>query len=166
MSSRYQTLREGGPGASQAAPPMPQLSAPQRNPNRVPAAVVERISTKVQAALWLVGALLVFFKGGVYEAAADPSRSLPFFIYLGLAALTLSTVLMVYGVVVIPRLYGSQWSWDVVAPGLNELGALSFVTALVSFIVGLWPGFGLLTPLVVGFMAMGCILGLHFIPFQ
>jgi hypothetical protein len=164
MSSRYASVREpASPAAPAAAAPI-DLTPVERLRGRVPSQLVERISVKVQAALWVGGAAAIFFKGGVYEVASDPARSNPFFIYLGLAALALQCVLALYSVVWVPRVHGSQWGVEVVAPGVIEAATLAAVTALLSFIVGLWPGFGLLTPLVVGFLAMGCIFVTHFIP--
>ncbi len=130
----------------------------------MPSALVERISTKLQAAFWVAGAVLLLTKGGVYEMASDPARSNPFFVYLGLGALALSVALGVYCVVIVPRLYGSNWGWDIVAPGMVEVATLASVTGFISFCIGLWPALGLLTPLVVGFIAMGAVLSTHFIP--
>jgi hypothetical protein len=161
MSSRASARQPAAPAP--AAAPI-DLTPIDRLPGRVPAQLVERISTKLQAALWVGGAAALFFKGGVYEVASDPARSHPFFVLLGLAALALQGVLALYCVVWIPRVHGSEWGVEVVAPGVIEAATLAAVTALVSFVVGLWPGFGLLTPLVVGFLAMGCIFVTHFIP--
>lgn len=162
MTSRYNPVRDGSPAAPQPVDltPVPRLEG------RVPAAVVERISTKVQAALWVIAAVVIFVKGGVYEVASDPARSNPFFVYLGLAALALTVVLAFYCVVWIPRVHYSQWGWAVVAPGMVEAATAAVVTSFFSFIIGLWPGYGLLTPLIVGFEAMGCVFVLHFIPFS
>ena len=166
MTSRYAPVRDPAEAAAGAPQPPPvDLSAPvPRLAGRVPAALVERISTKLQAALWVGGAAALFLKGGVYEVASDPARSNPAFVYLGLAALGLLAALTLYAVVWVPRVHGSEWGVEVVAPGVKETAALAMVVALLSFVVGLWPGFGLLTALVVPFLAMGCLMATHFIP--
>ncbi len=163
MTSRYAPVRD--PADAAASPPPVDLSAPvPRLAGRVPAALVERISAKLQAALWVAGAVALFLKGGVYEVASDPARSNPAFVYLGLAALGLLGALTLYAVVWVPRVHGSEWGVEVVAPGVKETAALAMVAALLCFVVGLWPAYGLLTMLVVPFLAMGCLMCTHFIP--
>lgn len=45
--------------------------------NRVPRDLVARISTKLQAALWVAALIALFAYGGVGGAAFDPQRSNP-----------------------------------------------------------------------------------------
>ena len=44
-------------------------------PSRVSRAFVERVSTKVQALLWVVSAVVLLVYGRVVEAASDPRKS-------------------------------------------------------------------------------------------
>ena len=149
--------------APAAGGPLDAVPLP-RPAGRVPAALVERISTKLQAALWVAGAALLLTKGGVAEAAGDPARSNAFFIYAGLAALSANLAIGLYCVVWVRRVQGSEWPWEIVAPGAIEAAALAMVAAMLAFTVGLWPAFGLLTPLVVGFITMGALFSTHFLP--
>ena len=141
------------------------ISEPISRPaSRISSALIARISTKVQAALWVVAAGLILSKGGVIEASFDPKLSSPFFIYTGVAALSLFFVVLLYCVVWVRRVMGSTWEWQIVAPGMIETATVGLVTAYFSFTIGLWPSFGLLTPLVVGVVFVGAMFVTHFLP--
>ena len=65
-------------------PPTPAGDAPRaddvlRPANRASNSFVERVSTKVHAVFWVAAAALLLTRGQVLDAAADPSRSSPFF---------------------------------------------------------------------------------------
>ncbi len=150
-------------------PPTPAGDAPRaddvlRPANRASNSFVERVSTKVHAVFWVAAAALLLTRGQVLDAAADPSRSSPFFIYLFLACLTLLLTIMLYCVLWVRRVHGSQFPLQVVAPGLVEVATLAGVAALLSLMAGIWREYGLLTPLVVGVLAMGGLFSLHFVP--
>lgn len=163
---RYTPLDETTAGVTPSPITRPlDLSGPPSRPlNRVSSATVARLSTKCQAALWVAAAGLVLSKGGVVECALDASRSNPFFIYTGLASLSLFVVILLYCVVWVRRVMGSDWEWQIVAPGMIETGTIALVTSFFSFIIGLWPGFGLLTPLVVAVVFVGTLFVTHFLP--
>ncbi len=71
---------------------------------------------------------------------------------------------MLYCVVWVRRVQGSDWPWQIVAPGMVELATLAGLTSFFSFIVGLWPAYGFLTPLVVFTLFLGGMMTLHFLP--
>jgi len=54
--------------------------------------------------------------------------------------------------------------YDQYAPQVGLMAGGAGVAAFLLFIVGLWPAFGWLTPLVVISQAMGSMMLLHFIP--
>jgi hypothetical protein len=78
-----------------------------RPANRASNSFVERVSTKVHAVFWVAAAALLLTRGQVLDAAADPSRSSPFFIYLFLACLTVLLTIMLYCVLWVRRVQGS-----------------------------------------------------------
>ena len=158
------TLRHARNPPPAERPPAERPTDALRPANRASNEFVERVQTKVHAIVWVAAAALLLTKGEVIEAAASPARSSPFFIYLGLTLLGVVLTLMVYCVVWVRRVHGSQWPLRVVAPGLVEAAAASGVGCLLSLTVGLWPAYGLLTPLVVGTLGMGGLFSLHFVP--
>ena len=135
-----------------------------RPANRASNSLVERVSVKVHAVCWVVGAALLLTRGQVLDAAADPARSTPFFIYSFLACAAVLVTLMLYCVLWVRRVHGSQWPLQVVAPGLVEVATLAGALALLSLVAGLWKEYGLLSPLVVGVLGMGALFSLHFVP--
>lgn len=84
--------------------------------------------------------------------------------FLGCAALALALTVAFYCVVWVRRVQGSQWPWAISAPGMVETATAAGVVSYLSFVVGLWPAYGLLTPLVMGVCFMGAAMTLHFIP--
>jgi hypothetical protein len=50
------------------------------------------------------------------------------------------------------------------SPALVPVASAAGVTTFVAFLLGLWPAYGFLTPIVVGVLGMGAIFVWHFIP--
>ena len=135
-----------------------------RPQNRAPNELVARVQAKLHALLWVGVAAALLTRGGVLEAGADPARSLPFFIYLALTALGVVITIMLYCVCWVRRVHGSQWPLDIVAPGMVPAATVAGVACLLCLVVGLWPAYGLLTPLVVGALGLGGLFSFHFVP--
>ena len=132
--------------------------------NRASNAFVERVWAKVHAVAWMAAAALLLTKGQVLDAAQDPLRSSPFFMYLFFACFAVLFTIMLYCVLWVRRVHGSQLPWRAAAPGLVEVATLAGVLSLLSLMAGLWREYGLLTPLVVGVLSMGALFSLHFVP--
>ena len=149
------------------APPSsdePRPSDPLRPANRASNELVARVQAKVHALVWMGAAALLLTKGEVLDAAADPTRSSPAFIAIALGCVGVALAIMLYCVLWVRRVHGSQWPLQVVAPGMVEAATAAGLGALLSLIVGLWPAYGLLTPLVVGVLGLGGLFSLHFVP--
>ena len=95
---------------------------------------------------------------------SPPSLLLRTFIFIGTAALTVAFLIGFYCVVWLRHVQGTSWPWQIVAPGMVEVATLSGVVSFLAFVAGLWPAYGLLTPLLVGILAMGLMFSLHFLP--
>lgn len=163
MSQRYSTLHEDNSHPAITRPL--DVSEPISRPaGRMSSALVARISTKVQAGLWVLASGLILSKGGVIDASLDPEKSNPLFMYTGFAGVSLFLVLMLYCVVWVRLVMRSTWEWQIVAPGFIEIATIGLVTAYISFSIGLWPSFGLLTPLLVGIIFLGAMMLTHFLP--
>jgi hypothetical protein len=54
--------------------------------------------------------------------------------------------------------------WDIECPNMIPIATGSGVLSFVSFIVTMWPVWGLLSPLLVTFLLLGLIFVTHFIP--
>ena len=159
----FMSARLRGPPASSDGD-APRADDVLRPANRASNDFVDRVKIKMQAVVWIVAAGLLLTRGQVLDAAQDPARSSPLFIYLFLACFALLFTVMLYSVLWVRRVHGSQWPLQVVAPGLVEVATLAGVVALISLMAGLWKEYGLLTPLVVGVLAMGGLFTLHFVP--
>lgn len=86
------------------------------------------------------------------------------FVFAGCAALALALTVGFYCVVWVRRVQGSSWPWAIAAPGMVETATAAGCVSFLSFTVGLWPAYGLLTPLVVAVCFMGAAMTLHFLP--
>ena len=98
------------------------------------------------------------------RALTHPAPTRSGFVYTGLAALSVAVVVMLYCVVYIRRILRNDFPWQVVAPGMIETATAAGVVSFVSFIAGLWPAYGFLTPLVVTVIYMGFTFSTHFLP--
>ena len=62
------------------------------------------------------------------------------------------------------RPFASVMEWNVYCPRVIPTMTVLGLTCGFSLIRGLWPVWGLLTPLILGLVAMACLMSLHFIP--
>lgn len=122
--------------------------------------------TQLQAALWVVAAVLVFVYGKVGAAAGDSSggKSLPWALGVGYASVGVFLTLGLYLVVYLPYIARIHLPWSTYVPWAVPAGAAAGVTAYLAFTVGLWPSYGLAAPAVVGVLAIGAIMAAHFLP--
>lgn len=119
---------------------------------------------QVHATFWVVLALLVAHSTQLVPTALDGSKSHSVWIGLGLAAAIVNLAIMLYLICYLPRVRGIDLPWEIAAPQLIPAGTIAGGVSFVAFILGLWPAYGLLTPLICGAVGMGVLFSAHFIP--
>lgn len=86
------------------------------------------------------------------------------FIILGWISLVIVLSLFFYGTIYLPRIAHIDLPFDLYNPTLVPIATITTIISFLAFIIGLWPAYGLLTPLVVIIELMGSIFIWHFIP--
>ena len=134
--------------------------------------VVERLSAKLHAAVWVVLAGLVWHYGRVWERLAAGDRIgpggfvgfTPWLMVSGALLLGVSTAVAMYLVVWLRWVRQVDLAWEVVAPSAIPVATGAGLAALVCFLVGMWPAYSLLTPLLLGILTLGALMLAHFVP--
>ena len=80
------------------------------------------------------------------------------------ACFAANCVLCFYLTVWLPHVQRIDLEWNVYCPRVIPTMTVLGLTCGFSLIRGLWPVWGLLTPLILGLVAMACLMSLHFIP--
>jgi hypothetical protein len=109
------------------------------------------------------------------------------FVDVGLISIGIVLTIMLYLTVYLPRIARITVDWDVYDPRMIPAATAAGVASIVwyvhelsasgipssarkpvyccSFLIGLWPVYGLLTPAILAILFMGSIMSLHFIPY-
>jgi len=124
---------------------------------------LNRISVKIQAALWVIAAILLEVYGRVFAMMWEPGKNNPSFILIGWVATSVFVLLMLYALIWLPYIERVGLPFDEYSPQLSYAGAAAGVAAFISFLIGLWPAFGWATPLVIACETMGFLMVGHFI---
>ena len=133
---------------------------------------IARLSAKLHAAVWVVLAGLVWHYGRVWDRllAGDqvgPDGFVGFTQWLmaaGALLVGVSTAIAIYLVVWLRCVHRVDLAWEVVAPSAIPVATVSGLAAIVCFLIGMWPAYSLLTPLLLGIMTLGALMLAHFIP--
>jgi hypothetical protein len=123
--------------------------------------LAERISTKLHALFWLAAAAAVATWGGLWAALTSDARAERWLLYLAAAA---GSAAVSIGVYLVLWVGSSGLAWEVAAPWAVPSATAAGITALLCTIAGVWPIYGLLSPLVVGVAFLGALFSAHFIP--
>ena len=100
----------GHPSADSAASDAAETRRRER------AETLDRISTKAQAALWVVVAVVAAVYSDVFRTAVDPSKTYAPMVYIGAATSIMVFMIFMYLVVYLPRIARIRLDWSVYAP--------------------------------------------------
>ena len=155
------------------------MSAPRQRYSRVPtedasanraaakqrrSELAERVATKIQAAAWVAAGAFVSYQTDlptVLLSGADTNR---FWCDVAAACFAANCVLCFYLTVWLPHVQRIDLEWNVYCPRVIPTMTVLGLTCGFSSVRGLWPVWGLLTPLILALVAMACLMSLHFIP--
>ena len=144
--------------------------------------MTERITDKVQAALWVIVASLVFHytdsahvlllfpypNENEYNGSSSPPPKTANVVLLQLVmiGLGMNTILFAYLLLYLPYVKGLHDSsaWEVYCPRVIPSMTLIGVRTFVVLIRATYPLWGFLAPFIISIEAMGVLFACHFIP--
>jgi hypothetical protein len=156
---------------SSSPPPDRDIQAPQNVPSRT---VLEKVTDKAMAAVWVLVAVLVMhwtdslrvFLLRSSTTTTSSKTANPMLMQCVAIGFGINTVLVLYLIVYLPYVKGLHDSsaWDVYCPRIIPTITLTSVITAGLLIRATWSVWGFLSPLILGIEAMGCLFLLHFIP--
>lgn len=149
----------------------------ENDAKKVQAKRSEKIQQKIHALFWVMLASATVYYTDMVNVALYSETINRKALNMSLMCLIFNALLMVYIAIYLPRFKGIQdpfkevdhegkkWVWlDIhhpkAIPTMTAVGLLCIILTMVAF----WPEWGFFTPLLVGFLMMGVILGIHFVP--
>mmetsp|Transcript_18095 Transcript_18095/g.53811 ORF Transcript_18095/g.53811 Transcript_18095/m.53811 type:complete len:155 (+) Transcript_18095:242-706(+) len=127
--------------------------------------LAERVATKIQALAWvLLGGAVAYHTDLAFVLLSSPDVNRRW-MNAAAACFSLNCVLCFYLTVWLPYVQRIELEWAVYCP--RVIPTMTAVGLLCGFglLRGLWPVWGLLTPLILASVFMACLMSLHFIPF-
>lgn len=125
---------------------------------------IECIDTKIKALMWLVGDALMLWATDFFPTVLYDDRCSEFFLNVAFVSLGIFATLILYSAVWLKYVQGVQEEVEVVAPRVMPAATLFFVVQGFAFTIGLWPAFGLLTPVILVVNFLGFLNFFHFVP--
>ena len=126
--------------------------------------LAEPVATKIQAAAWVAAGGFVAYQTDLPVVLLAGTETNRFWCDVAAACFAANCVLCFYLTVWLPHVQRIDLEWNVYCPRVIPTMTVLGLTCGFSLIRGLWPVWGLLTPLILGLVAMACLMSLHFIP--
>ena len=126
--------------------------------------LAEQVATKIQAAAWVAAGGFVAYQTDLPVVLLAGTETNRFWCDVAAACFAANCVLCFYLTVWLPHVQRIDLEWNVYCPRVIPTMTVLGLTCGFSLIRGLWPVWGLLTPLILGLVAMACLMSLHFIP--
>mmetsp|Transcript_19862 Transcript_19862/g.79178 ORF Transcript_19862/g.79178 Transcript_19862/m.79178 type:complete len:161 (-) Transcript_19862:135-617(-) len=128
------------------------------------AEAAETVATKLQALAWVALGALVAYQTDMRDVVLHDARvNRPWF-HVAVAAFAVNCVLCAYLTLWLPYVARVDVEWTVYCPRVIPTMTAVAVVCGVALIRGLWPVWGLLTPLILAVTFMACVMALHFVP--
>lgn len=131
---------------------------------RLRADKAEYYSTKMHAVLWIVVALVIGYYINFIKVCAQSDKINRFWFNLGVILMIISTVLVIYMAIYVPRVLKIDYEPQVYAPRMLPLTGVCTLFCGLFFIIGLWPVYGLFTPGLVLLFWIATLMTAHFLP--
>lgn len=124
----------------------------------------EHIATKIQALAWVtVGGLVVYQTELPWKLVYEPKVHRAWITFAA-ACFGLNCVLCFYLTVWLPYVRRVFIEWSVYCPRVIPAMTVTGIACGFGLIRGLWPLWGLLTPVILAVTFMATLMSLHFIP--
>lgn len=127
---------------------------------------VERIQTKIHAAIWVSLAVATIYYTDFIKVILTDERVNRTPLNLAIVSMVTIASILVYLCIYLPifEKIKDYRMWDVHCPNMIPMLTGAGVCCIVSLVVAMWPVWGLLSPFLVFFLMMGFMFVAHFIP--
>ncbi|KAJ1461196.1 hypothetical protein M885DRAFT_508047 [Pelagophyceae sp. CCMP2097] len=125
----------------------------------------ERVAVKIQALAWVILGAFVLVKVDVAFVLLQDANVDRFWLNIAVLCFAVNCVLCAYLTVWLPYVQRVQLEWSVFCPRVIPAMTAFAVVCGFGLLRGLWPVWGLLTPVILAIVFMACLMSLHFIPF-
>lgn len=126
--------------------------------------LVESISNKLHAAIWVGGSIFVLYYTDFFRLAWADERVNRIALDISLICDGAFMAIGFYLVVWLGMVKGNTYEWNVVAPNMVPTAAGFSALATITFMIAFWPVWGLLTLPITALFVMGILFSAHFIP--
>ncbi|CAN0133360.1 unnamed protein product, partial [Phaeothamnion confervicola] len=126
--------------------------------------LAERISNKLQAAFCTFAGFGLAYKTNFVPILMEDKRVNRFWFNIAVACFTINTMIMLYLTIWLPKVQRVQASWNVYCPRMIPAATVIGLICAVTLNLALWNVWGLLTPLILAGVFLGCFFSLHFVP--
>ena len=125
---------------------------------------VEQVSNKIHAFLWIVADILLLYLTDFWNVCVGDDRVNRTAFNLGVVCLGVFSCLICYAAIWMPYVKHVNMDVQLYAPRLIPTASIFGVLASISFLVGLWPVFGIFTPIILTINFFSLIMTAHFLP--
>lgn len=124
---------------------------------------IEKLVAKLHGLFWIgISALIIHYTDFFVLLVSDKINRWAF--NLSIISLTVIMSIFLYLGFWLPVIMKNHIPWEVYCPNMIPIATGASVVWFISLIVTFWPVWGLLSPLLVGFLVMGVVFLTHFIP--
>lgn len=127
---------------------------------------VERIQTKIHAALWVIVAGAVIYYTDFIKIILTDERINRVPLNLAVVAMVVIFAILFYLCIYLPifEKINDYRMWEVHCPNMIPMMTGAGAVCVISLMTAMWPVWGLLSPVLVFFLMMGFMFIAHFIP--
>lgn len=125
---------------------------------------IENLNNKIHAFFWVVADILLLYATDFWNVCFNDDRLNRSFFNLGIVCSGVFTCLILYAAVWLPYVKRVTLDIQVYAPRLIPASTAFGVLASLGYIIGLWPVYGLFTPIILCVNFFSLIMATHFLP--
>ena len=118
----------------------------------------------MQAIFWMGLSALVIYKTNFFRQVWENPHVLPFFFEIAEIGVLLNICLMFYMTIYLPYVAGITEEYETYCPKIVPTLTFSGLVVFFSFMISVWPIWGILTPIYLIIMFMGYSMSLIFLP--
>eukprot|EP00948_MAST-09A_sp_MAST-9A-sp1_P003080 g3080.t1 len=126
--------------------------------------LAQQVAGKIHSFLWMAGAVALVYYTDLIRVILSSQETNRVTLNLGLAAAAGLVLILVHITFISPTFLGRRISLSVTKSPEIKVGALFFASSTILLCIGLWPVFGLLTPVIQLVVFVGMLNALHFVP--
>jgi len=125
---------------------------------------MERINNKIHAFLWCVGAALTIYYTDFFRVLLENKNVDRFYFNIAVVAFGINTCITLYLAIWLPYVQKIDLEWEVYCPRMIPTATIVGLICAFCSVMGLWPVWGFLTPLILTVVFVGALMSAHFLP--